>query len=620
MTNDQFEALVGRLERQAQVNPRGYVARVLLLAALGNAYIVAMLVLVLALLVGLLLSVLVLKALAIKLIFVVGFFLWMVVKALWVKIDPPVGMEVDARQAPELFAELEALRRKLGALRFHHVLITDEFNAGVVQSPRLGIFGWPRNYLLIGLPLMKALTVDQFKAVLAHELGHLAGGHGRVSNWIYRQRLRWSRLWAILDASASRGSFLFMPFLNRFVPYFNAYTFPMARANEYQADAASARLTSAKTAAEALTGVNVVGSFLAEKYWPHIHRQADEQPQPGFAPYFGIGHGVAQELDAASAETWLQQAMARTTDSADTHPALGDRLQAIGQAPCLALPGLGQTADRLLGDALESITEGFDRRWRESIGPSWQERYQAVQEGRRQLAELNARCEAGEELTVDEAYDRARLTESMADHPDDALAQLRALHERAPDNALVCFTLGTRLVGRDDADGCGLLEKSMALDESATAKVCELLRDYCWRQDRKDEAEVWHQRLAERLQLENAAARERNQVLLADKFERHELPEAVLGELCAELRKVPGLRKAYLVRKRVKHFAHLPCYVLGYKTSRWFQPLRKRRVADVMAQIQATVRFPGETLIINVEGDNYRFGRKLAWMRGARIL
>jgi len=52
----------------------------------------------------------------------------------------------------------------------------------------------------------------------------------------------WSRLLAVLDTTESRGSFLFKPFLSWFAPYFNAYSFPMARANEYQADATSARL------------------------------------------------------------------------------------------------------------------------------------------------------------------------------------------------------------------------------------------------------------------------------------------------------------------------------------------------------------------------------------------
>lgn len=371
MTNEQFEALVSRLECQVKSKPDSYRLKVFLLAMLGNAYLGAMLLLIVALLGALLASVFVLKALALKFIIVIGIFLWMILKALWVKINPPEGIEIKAEQAPGLFAMIGGLRCQLRAPRFHHVLITDDFNAGVVQSPRLGIFGWHLNYLLIGLPLMKSLTVEQFKAVLAHEFGHLAKGHGRMSNWIYRQRLRWSRLLAVLDASESKASFLFKPFMNWFVPYFNAYSFPMARANEYEADAMSARLTSPQAAAEALTSVNVVGSYLIERYWPQIHKQADEQPSPNFAPYFGMGQGVATELNEVSTQAWLDQAMARQTDSADTHPALSDRLKAISEPPRLALPAIGQAADRLLGFELKAITERFDRRWKDNILPSW---------------------------------------------------------------------------------------------------------------------------------------------------------------------------------------------------------------------------------------------------------
>jgi len=40
----------------------------------------------------------------------------------------------------------------------------------------------------------------------------------------------------------------------------------------------------------------------------------------------------------------------------------------------------------------------------------------------------------------------------------------------------------------------------------------------------------------------------------------------------------------------------------------------------VLRRIQQGVQFPGEALIINVEGANYRFGRKFRRIRGARIL
>nr|WP_300452077.1 M48 family metalloprotease [Accumulibacter sp.] len=106
--------------------------------------------------------------------------------------------------------------------------------------------------------------------MLAHELGHLARDHGRTSNWVYLQKLRWGRLQTALEARQSRGGFPFKPFLNWFAPYFNAFSFPMARANEYEADAAAVRLTSPQAAAMALTTVEAVSRFLAERHWPRM--------------------------------------------------------------------------------------------------------------------------------------------------------------------------------------------------------------------------------------------------------------------------------------------------------------------------------------------------------------
>src|SRR6516225_6217609 len=174
-----------------------------------------------------------LKGAAIKLALIFGGFFWVVAGAMWVRLDPPKGRPIANSDAPELFALIDKLRRALGAPRFHHVLITEDFNAAVVQFPRLGLLGWYRNTLLIGLPLMKALNRQ-----------HLAGGHGRLGNWIYRLRFGWARLAQALQQRRSLGSFAFVPFFKWYAPYFSAVSFPLARANEYEADAALARLTS----------------------------------------------------------------------------------------------------------------------------------------------------------------------------------------------------------------------------------------------------------------------------------------------------------------------------------------------------------------------------------------
>src|SRR5262245_43618538 len=160
MTNDQFEAMVARLEERAHRDPDAYKLRVVLLAMSGYVYLLLMVAMLLMLLAGVLASSVYLHALAIKLALPVLALVWLVVSAMWVKIPPPEGRRVTAEQAPALFAMIDKLRHALKAPPFHRVLITSDFNAAVAQVPRLGMFGWHRNYLLLGLPLMKTLTAS----------------------------------------------------------------------------------------------------------------------------------------------------------------------------------------------------------------------------------------------------------------------------------------------------------------------------------------------------------------------------------------------------------------------------------------------------------------------------
>jgi len=617
MTAEEFSSLVTRLEGEARSDPSRYGFRVWLLAMLGNAYLALIVLLLVAILVGALVSVMWLKAFAAKLIIGIGAFLWIVLRALWVSVAPPEGIEVRREDTPKLFAMIDELRQQLAAPRFHHVLIDDQFNAGVVQSPRLGIFGWYRNYLLIGLPLMKLLTVQQFKAVLAHELGHLSRGHGRVSNWIYRQRIRWTRLMSALQENESWGSFLFTPFLRRYAPYFNAYSFPLARSNEYEADAAAARLTSGAAAAEALTGVSVIGRYLAERFWPGLYKQAEDSPRPAFAPFASMTIGAAGALDASTAQSWVEQALAEKTGLEDTHPSLADRLNAMGESVKLALPEPGQAAARLLGGALQRITDDFDARWHESVLPAWEAHHREAQEGRQRLGELDNRAGAGD-LSLPDAYERARLTESYGAGPEAALELFRALQARAPEDPIAGYALGARLLARDDAAGLALVERAMRLDDQLVVAGCESMRDYCWRSGREQEAHDWHARMVERAELLRAAEGERNSIGFSEKFDGHGLPEETIAELRAQLQAVPDLRKAYFVRKRLERFPERPCFVLGFTVRGAWD--RKRRAAEAQQKILHNVRFPGETLIVSLQGENYRIGRKLGRQRGSRIL
>jgi Zn-dependent protease with chaperone function len=616
MTDQEFEALVARLDQQARQHPAAYRLKVILLAYLGYAYVALVLLVAGLLFFASVASALYLKFIAIKLAVVFGGFFWVVVAAMWVRVEPPQGRRITREAAPELFEVIDKLRRALRAPRFHEVLITDDFNAAVAQTPRLGLLGWYRNTLLIGLPLMKALTPQQLAAVLAHEFGHLAGGHGRVSHWVYRLRFGWARLAQSLQQRCSWGSFAFNPFFRWYAPYFSAVTFPLARANEYEADAASARLTSPRAAAAALTSVNVIGSFLQARFWPDLHRKADEVAQPSFAPYAQMGEVIGGGIDAEAVRGWLDAALERETSLADTHPSLTERLRALGQEPLLDLPAPGQAADTLIGaEALRSITEEFDKRWRAAVQPSWEQRHREVLEKRRQLAELDGRRES---LTIDERLRRALLTDEVGEGLDASLVQFVALHDEVPENPVVLYGLGVRLLRMNYEAGVALVEQAMQREDEALLPGAEVLRDYFARTGRDELAKQWHERWMQRGRVLHQAQVERSDVFQSEAFEPHGIDDAQIAALRAQLRKVTDLNKAYLVRKVVSQFPERPVFVLAF-TVKWWRLRRAFRSAVVQDEIAKTVVFPYQTLIVWIGGERYEF---LKWRlkRPQRIL
>jgi Zn-dependent protease with chaperone function len=379
MEKRDFERLVERTERAARARPAIYQAKVFGLAALGYVFLAIVVIVLAGLVVAALLALRRAPVLAIKFVVVIGAFLLVVVRALWVRLEPPKGWKLGRSDAPDLFNLLHRLRTQLKTPPIHTVLITPEFNAGISQVPRLGLFGWHRNYLVLGLPLMQLLGREQFTAVVAHELGHLSHGHARSSNWIYRLRLTWLRLDAALRQHAPPGSRVITWFYHWYIPYFFAFSFPLARANEFEADEAAARLTSPRTASQALTTVSVVAAFLRERYWPGILKAAtNAAPQAAFAPFSKLGAAAAEGITDADRENWVAAALNEVTSVSDTHPSLQDRLKALGGTPEVALPDPGQAAELLLRPALPRLLTGFDQQWREQLA-RWREHQQRKQ-------------------------------------------------------------------------------------------------------------------------------------------------------------------------------------------------------------------------------------------------
>jgi Zn-dependent protease with chaperone function len=616
MDEKKFVALISRLEVYARQNPGAYKLRVGLLAALGYFVLFGTLAAVL-LLVGACVYFGIGNLALLKFLFVPIAIAAVVLRSLWVEFPKPEGYRLRPSDAPRLFELVSRIRTATKGPKVHKILLTDELNAAILQRPRLGMFGWYENYLIIGLPLLHGLSPDEVRAVIAHEFGHLSGKHSAFSGWIYRVRQTWFQVLSNAEKHRRHAGDFLQRIFNWYVPYFSAYSFVLARATEFEADRCSVVLSGRQNAARALINVELKQRALHEEHWPEFYRGADTQAEPPEAVFSSMLEALRRPLTPDKAQMWFAQSLTQRHDYADTHPALGDRLEAIGYPHVRQIAELEefvknghQRADEYF---LQNVLDGFiaekNRSWRESVGMIWSERHKFVADAGKRLAELEEKSKS-EDLPVVERWERGHLV-AQTRGKIEALPLLLDVVALEPDHAAANYTIGEALLKQDDEAGIAYIERAVARDLHATTAGCGLIFEFLAGHKRTDEAESYRRRAQEYEAELQLAREERCNISKKDDFKAHGMtPDAVVA-MRAELGRLPNLASAHLVQKVVRHFPQDPSFVLGIVRKRtWRNQGDARKDQELVDQVAENVTFPGYGYIIALEQD-YKPLRKI---------
>lgn len=634
ISNAQFDALVARLTHEADTRPLWYKTRVFLLAMLGYAYVFGILLALIAMVAGVIYIVSTGRGLRLlsDIALPLALFAWFVSKSLWVRIDPPDGRILRRDEAPRLFAAIDDVTRTLRAPAADVVVVNDEYNAAVSQVPRLGVFGWHRNYLIIGLPLMQAMPPDEWRGVLAHEFSHLSRAHARFANWIYRVRKTWSQLMERLEHERQGGgAWMFKRFFHWYAPYFAAYTFVLARRDEYEADKLAATVVGPEVMARGFIIGGVRSRLLSRSFWRDVDQEVLTTPTPPHDVHTRMAQVLRAELNPEPVRSWIEEDLAVETGSADTHPAHRDRIAALGvdvrdlieNGGSPAAPLEVTAAEQFLGPLASDLTVAFDVEWQRNAARWWRDRHERERGEENELAELEQRRETLEDA---ELWELARLTDARRG-ADAAEPHLRELLRRIPRHAAAAYTLGYNLLDRDDPDGIGLIETAIDRDPAATAPGSRVIASFLHRQGNAEDAARYEARAAKADAVQAEAQHERESVYKPDSFLPHALEPADLSALTAELAKHRRVKRAWLARKDLKHNPDRPVFVLGIdKGFDWRAYLRSNGFSVAKAapdplvdELASTLPFPGEAFVVPLHAENAWLKKKLKKVAGAGV-
>ncbi|MCC7371784.1 MAG: M48 family metalloprotease [Chloroflexi bacterium] len=567
-----YASLATRVEQLAAERPDTYRRRLLFVAGLGYAYIA----LVIAALFGFVALLLLLAMFTVADLgssFVGGVvrhallmsalpglgIIYFVVRGLTARGSAPQGLVIARDQAPRLFETLETARTATGAPPIHRVVLSDEFNAAVWRQSRFGLPGWTRNHLVLGLPLLDALSPDEAVAVIAHEFGHLQGRQAKLSGQIFRVQATWISLLDGLERGDRTVRFLFRPFFSRYVPYFIAYASVAVRGHELDADRVAASLAGPRSLGDGLTRLELVGARLAREFWPSLYERSKGSPDAPETVFTELSAVTRVAPATGRRVVTLDDILAQEGDAFDTHPPLRVRLAALGQDPRVPPPIDVSASEVLLGECLPALRDRMNATWRAEASDWWQEQYADACERADALQQLEAEA-AGRAFSVREQWVHACLVELVRGEGA-ALSAFQALVRSRPRDAKAHLNVARLLLEQGDVAGIDSLEVAVRLDPWLAVPALGIVYEYL--DERTFPAEHtlcarWLERVCQ--SLEQHAD---NQIAPPDRqLYPHGLSDVDLAPLIELLDGCDAVGEAYLVRQDWPAFPELTCYLL----------------------------------------------------------
>ena len=528
-----------------------------------------------------------------------------VAEACWVKSEPVVGKELTRDDAPKLFSVIDDLARRLGTT-VHEVIVDTKFNASA-SGRRRWFVGPSRNVIIVGYPLLCALDADDWRSVLAHEVAHIASAHSHKSHIFWRAATAWIALDERLRERKHWASILFAWFFRRFAQLVQVLDMALRRQQEREADAMTAQIVGERSHSDTLLRLAVRRALTDEHFWKPFNRRATREPEPPGEVYSHTLPAFLDHIHQLDARSALRVELRRRTEWHETHPSVYERhSKALNLSPAdvdgfvdsWVHPPIGECAARtLLSDAARTrVASEFDGEWQQKRTNSWRQAFERAVVRRRRLEAVEAAM-GSRDLSIEERIERARLIALLE---DDRTAEpfLRTALADAPGDAGLLYLLGLVCLGRDDAEGVGLIENAIAASPSLATPGTQALLEYVRRQGDLRAALGYE----EQYHLSQVRDREREsdrKLTAASRFVHVDLSPDLVEAATHVLPNECLVRRAWIAEILVRHTVGRPTYVLMLDTGWWLPGARRRDVA-LTHRIAPDCHFYGTGFVVTV--------------------
>jgi len=409
-----------------------------------------------------------------------GLFGYLFYQFITLELDTPkasdIYITINKKKTPKLITLIEELKQHFNISYIDSILITDQFDISIHNTPLYCVPQLGQTTLQIGLPLMQTVSAKQFKVLLARRIGQLSLVNNKVTG---RINLFHDQLQQYLVACHENTQWFLKPFfylIQSYQKFFSAIAFYALRMDELAADQYALEMAEEDELSQTLSQTLIANHYLKNTFWVSMYKLQRQYPDKMIFPHANMAVSFAQSIKIDSSQKLIEQQFQKLNDFQFPAPLLRTRLNEIGYENYrLPEPFYTTAAQTYLDNALPKVTCIFDKLWLQRL-QTQRETNTQLNSNEQRLSLLANKIQQ-QPLSADETWEFAVLTEKITGYHA-AIPIYKKILERNPMHAKAMFAIGRILLSYNDATGLDALNKATFLEPGMQKTADELIARY----------------------------------------------------------------------------------------------------------------------------------------------
>jgi len=632
MKSQQYHELVRQYEHEAQHSPARFHRRLRRLLLVGYGYIAF----VLLLLVGGSIGCGIMAYLRPHWVVFAGLafalaFTWSLLWTLLAKIPPLDGIRLEPESYPKLFAEMNELREAMDIPEIKEVILTADLNAFAGEHRSRILLGKKQRYVALGLPLLEALSAEEFRTVLAHEIAHLARGHCRVIATVWHLRNTWFTI-----LSSGNVSYLGRWFAKHFGERFEAMSAVVSREFELEADRIALTVTDSRSTIATSLKIELLGRAAGVDHDRWVNEQVLANPNIPANVISTYCQRLQQERDRSESEKLLRRILAEETSIHLTHPCCRDRIGPAGfpserplgemvEAAMSYLQPLPSDNDRIasfyyLGLQRDALLIQTDTDYVSNSKEMWAYRTEFIANSKTQLQEAERRLKNAETSQKKPAETDLVLRANVMTEIYPRESSRKAWEEvlvHYPENAIALYWTACDAYQFEYDLETAEDRFALAIEADPTLEfdVSNFMVAICREQEKLGEATQWQEHSFGAYDALLDASDERTVVTLKDQLIPATLTDAQVETIKSQIEALENakyIKRVWVACKKLKLYPEKPLFVLAVETNvSMFSFCSVEFFNSICNEFAGAIHFGEQYYVVVIQGENKKFRKKM---------